>query len=140
MKTCLLLTALMLGAFTAAHSSLESSTPAADSTVQERPTEVSLTFGEAVEPRFSTFLVYPLGLGGGDPEALEEKADALLSRVLSTPDTKQIKTQLLTQAANATVTLALPEDLKPGSYAVMWRALSVDTHTVQDLLVFTYQP
>lgn len=84
MKTLLLLTALVLGAVTSAHSNLESSTPADDSTVQKRPTEVSLTFSEAVEPRFSTFVVYPLGQG--DPEALEEEADALLAQVLSATD------------------------------------------------------
>ena len=139
MKTLLFLTALVLGAFTLAHSSLESSTPADDSTVKKAPTEISLTFSEEIEPNFSTFVVYPLGQGE-DHEALEEKADALLVQVLSTPDGKELDAPLLTEKASATVTLALPKDLKPGSYAVMWRALSVDTHTVQDLMVFTYQP
>lgn len=35
---------------------------------------------------------------------------------------------------------SLPTDLAPGTYAVMWRALSVDTHTLQGFMVFTYQP
>ena len=42
--------------------------------------------------------------------------------------------------ANETVTLPLPDDLQPGAYAVVWRALSVDTHTMQDLITFTYRP
>ena len=142
MKTPLLRTVLTciltLGTLSFAHSSLVSSTPKDDSTVKERPAQISMTFSEEVEPQFSTFVVYPLGQG--DHEALEEKADTLLPQVLSKPDGNQVDAQLLTKEASDTVTLALPEDLKPGSYAVMWRALSVDTHTVQDLMVFTYQP
>lgn len=140
MKTRLLLTALVLGTLASAHSSLKASTPADDSTVRQRPASVHLTFSEAVEPEFSTFVVYPLGQTKGDHEALESRAEALLARVLSAPDGKQLQTQLETKEAGITVTLSLPEDLSPGTYAVMWRALSVDTHTVQDVLVFTYQP
>ena len=142
MKTPLLRTVLTciltLGTLSFAHSSLVSSSPKDDSTVKERPAQISMTFSEEVEPQFSTFVVYPLGQG--DHEALEEKADTLLPQVLSKPDGNQVDAQLMTKEASGTVTLALLEDLKPGSYAVMWRALSVDTHTVQDLMVFTYQP
>ena len=138
MKTALLLSILILGTLSFAHSSLVASTPADDSTVKKSPSQISLTFSEEVEPQFSTFVVYPLGQEK-DHEALEKQADALLPQVLSAPDGKQIDAQLTTQEASDTMTLALPQ-LKPGSYAVMWRALSVDTHTVQDLMVFTYQP
>ncbi len=143
MKTPLLCTVLTciltLGTLSFAHSSLVSSSPKDDSTVKERPTQISMTFSEEVEPQFSTFVVYPLGQEK-DHEALEEKADTLLPQVLSKPDGNQVNAKLTTQEASDTITLALPKDLKPGSYAVMWRALSVDTHTVQDLMVFTYQP
>ena len=138
MKTLLLLTVLTLGTLSFAHSSLVASSPEDDSTVKERPAQISLTFSEEVEPQFSTFVVYPLGQG--DHEALEKQADDLLPQVLAAPDGKQVDAKLTTQAASDTITLALPKDLKPGNYAVMWRALSVDTHTVQDLMVFTYQP
>ena len=139
MKTPLLVTVLTLGTLSFAHSSLVSSSPEDDSTVKERPAQISMTFSEEVEPQFSTFVVYPLGQEK-DHEALEEQADDLLPQVLSKPDGNQVDAQLTTQEASDTVTLKLPKDLKPGSYAVMWRALSVDTHTVQDLMVFTYQP
>ena len=142
MKTSLLCTVLTciltFGTLSFAHSSLVSSSPEDDSTVKERPAQISMTFSEEVEPQFSTFVVYPLGQG--NHEALEEKADTLLPQVLSKPDGNQVDAKLMTKEASGTVTLALPKDLKPGSYAVMWRALSVDTHTVQDLMVFTYQP
>lgn len=39
-----------------------------------------------------------------------------------------------------TVTVRLEEGLEPGAYAVMWRVLSVDSHTIEGFLTFTYDP
>jgi copper resistance protein C len=32
------------------------------------------------------------------------------------------------------------KDLEPGAYVLMWRALSVDTHTTQGSFIFVYAP
>lgn len=32
------------------------------------------------------------------------------------------------------------KDLEPGAYVLMWRVLSVDTHTTQGSFVFVYTP
>ena len=133
MKTLVLLMTLALGTPTFAHSGLASSTPPDGSTVRERPATVSLTFGEAVEPRFSTFAVVPLDEAGVDPEALFE-------RVLSGSGGEQVAARVVTEEASETVSLSLPDDLAPGRYAVLWRTVSVDTHTAQNMMVFTYQP
>lgn len=97
-------------------------------------------FSEEVETGFSSFVVYSLGKAGVNHEALESEAEALLARVLTKPDKRQVDAVLDVQGASETVPLSLPENLAPGTYAVMWRALSVDTHTLQDFMVFTYQP
>ena len=39
-----------------------------------------------------------------------------------------------------TVTLRLKDGLEPGAYAVMWNVLSVDSHTIEGFLTFTYDP
>ncbi len=131
MRTLLLLTTLLLGTVGFTHSSLVSSRPAADSTVRERPATVTLTFSEAVEPRFSTFVVVPLGEAEADPEAL-------LERVLSAPDNTQVAAQVVTKEASEMILLSLPADLTPGRYAVVWRALSVDSHTIEGFLTFSH--
>jgi methionine-rich copper-binding protein CopC len=38
------------------------------------------------------------------------------------------------------IVIRLKSDLRPGAFAVMWRTLSVDTHTTQGFYVFTYAP
>ncbi len=39
-----------------------------------------------------------------------------------------------------TITLRLKEDLPAGTYVVMWRLLSIDTHTTEDFMIFTLEP
>lgn len=62
--------------------------------------------------------------------------EALLARALGAPDSEQVAARVVTKEASKTVSLSLPGDLAPVSYAVVWRALSVDTYTKQDLTVF----
>lgn len=44
------------------------------------------------------------------------------------------------EGRSETVTLQLKDDLEPGAYAVMWKVLSVDSHTIEGFLTFTYHP
>jgi methionine-rich copper-binding protein CopC len=54
---------------------------------------------------------------------------------------ERIDAGLKTQGRTAeNVTISLKPGLKPGAYVVMWRVLSVDTHTTSGFFVFVYQP
>jgi len=131
-----------------AHSELASSTPADGDVLGAPPTEVSLTFTEPVEVRFSTFKVYPLGADSGpdapDAEArLNGLAGALVSEVLETQgddDARADRGVRTGERTAETVTLPLKEGLGAGVYVVMWRVLSVDTHTMQGFLTFRVAP
>ena len=70
-------------------------------------------------------------------------AGAMVSQVLETRDDEAARADAgtaTTEATSKTVTLNLKPDLSPGTYVVMWRALSVDTHSEDGYYVFTYQP
>lgn len=138
------LAALTLIGAAAAHSSLKSSTPENGSTLAEAPSEVTLEMKEAVEVRFSIFKVYPLETS---PELsrreLTAAAEALIEEVLELRDDDEarVDTGVVTEERTTpTITLSLREDLEPGSYLVMWRALSIDSHTTEGFIIFTFDP
>ena len=147
MKCALILT-LALAGVGVAHSELESSTPAANEALQTAPTEVKLTFSEDAEVRFSTFKVYRLDtdvdLSAENAEArLNGLAGQLVSEVLGAQGDDEARADTGVSAderTSAEIALPLKDDLGPGHYVVMWRVLSVDTHTSQGFYVFTYAP
>lgn len=110
--------AFVAGAATAAqaHAHLDHATPAVGSTVSPAPKEVVLWFSEALEPAFSTIEVQD-GKGAA--------VQASKSRV----DPKQ-RTQMNVRLKH----------LAPGTYKVLWHALSVDTHRTQGSFSFTVGP
>ena len=90
--------------------------PAVDSTVAQPPTEVSLWFTEALEAKFSTI----------------EVRDAQGRPVQAGP---------ATLARDNTAQLRVPlKALSPGTYKVIWRVLSVDTHRTQGDFTFRVGP
>jgi periplasmic copper chaperone A len=96
-----------------AHAVQRSASPSADSTVTQPPQEVTITFSEAVEPRFSTIEITGAGgqrldQGGAHPAA---------------GDGKQLGVALA----------ALPA----GTYTVTWHVTSVDTHKTDGHYQFT---
>jgi len=143
-----LLAALTLIGAASAHAELEESTPAAGETVRTLPEAVTLNFTEPLEVRFSTFKVYPLGadldMSAEDARArLNGLAGALVSEVLTAQGDEAARADAGVSTAERTsreITLPLKDGLEPGHYVVMWRALSVDTHTTQGFYVFTYAP
>lgn len=141
----LLITALGLGV-TYAHATLETSEPAKDAVLNAAPSEVTLSFTEPVELRFSLFKVYPLAkeVDLGEDRAflrLNGLAGALAKEVLEVQDDARADTAVLSEEARSeTITLGLKEGLEPGAYTVMWRVLSVDTHTTQGQFVFVIDP
>ncbi len=108
MKRMLVLFYLALLTFGAvgveAHAFLERANPGVGSTIKASPKEVSIHFSEAVEPAFSTIQV--LNAAGKEVD----KRDLHLTG----SDQRQLA-----------VSLTL---LRPGTYTVVWRAVSVDTH------------
>ena len=87
-----------------AHAFLKDAVPGVDSTVQTSPNEVRIRFTENVEPSFSKIQVF-------DASGKQvDKGDVHLD-----PDD------------HALLHVSLPS-LSPGTYKVIWRVVSVDTH------------
>jgi len=99
-----------------AHAHLDHSTPAVGSTVAQSPKEVSQWFTEALEAKFSTI----------------EVRDA---------QGKPMQAGPATLARDNTAQLRVPlKPLPPGTYKVIWRVLSVDTHRTEGDFTFRVGP
>jgi copper resistance protein C len=99
-----------------AHALLKAATPAVGSTVKTMPSELTIVFSEAVEPRFSSIEVHDAAgarIDKNDPHTAPDNANRL------------------------TVTL---RPAPPGTYTVIWHAVSVDTHRTQGRYGFKLEP
>jgi copper resistance protein C len=126
-----------------AHAFLNSSVPSADSTVSTPPKEVKLSYSEPVEIRFSIFKVYKLSAApGADMRALHAVAADLVSADLLKRGDEAARSDagVATTTRTGTDIVVRLKDLEPGAYVLMWRVLSVDTHTTQGSFVFVYTP
>ena len=95
-----------------AHAFLERAEPAVGSTVQASPSEVRVLFTEKIEPALSTVHVF-------DASGKEvDKRDVHLDR-----------------SNHALLHVSLPQ-LEAGSYKVVWRVVSVDTHVTNGSFSF----
>ena len=123
-----------------AHAYLETSNPATGATLQAAPEQITLNFSEPLELRFSTFKVAPLETDATDPREVKLAAMDLVEEVVGSESEAQLEVDMLTAERTAReVVLGLPE-LAPGTYVVMWRLLSTDTHTSDDFVTFTVSP
>jgi methionine-rich copper-binding protein CopC len=104
--------ALMLPGYAQAHAHLDHAKPAVGSTVTAAPKEVTLWFTEALEPKFSTIEVHDA----------EGKAMQAGPAKPVPGNTAQLQVSL--------------KALTPGTYTVIWHALSVDTHRSQGTFTF----
>ena len=96
-----------------AHAHLDHSIPKAGASVSPAPKEVAIWFTEALEPKFSSIDV----------------RDSKGGRVTD---------GTATLAPGNTAELRVPlKSLPPGTYKVIWRVLSVDTHRTQGDFTFT---
>lgn len=96
-----------------AHAFLDHAEPKVGGTITNSPTEIKIWFTQNLEPAFSTLAVRDAH--GGEVD----KKDAHLD--------DQNKSLLL---------VSLPP-LPPGTYTVLWHAVSVDTHQTQGHFEFT---
>ena len=95
---------LLLAARANAHGFLEHSDPSVGSKVHSAPAAVRIWFTEAIEPRFSSIQVFDAT--GKQVDKKDTHSDP--------PNRSQLQ-------------VSLPR-LGPGSYKVIWRIVSVDTH------------
>lgn len=99
-----------------AHAHLDHAQPAPGAKLATAPNEVAIWFTEAVEPKFSSIVVQ-----NAKGVAMQTGAAALA------PDNR----------AQLSVKL---RQLSPGTYKVLWRVLSVDTHRSQGSFSFSVGP
>jgi copper transport protein len=96
-----------------AHATLESSNPASDSQLDRAPTQITLSFSEAVS--ISPRSVQLFSCAGGRATLGEPKHGAKSSQVNTSVDSA----------------------LDPGRYLVVWRVISADSHPVDGAFYFT---
>jgi copper resistance protein C len=98
-----------------AHAMLDHASPAVGSTVASPPKDVVISFTEKLEPKFS-------GIEVRDAKGAEMQTG---------------KAMLGGAATDLRVSL---KPLPPGTYKVIWRVLSVDTHRTQGSFSFKVGP
>jgi len=98
-----------------AHAHLDHATPAPGSTIKPAPSEVVLSFTEKLEPKFSSI------------EVRDGKGAAVQTG------------KAHTGGGAAELRVAL-KPLPPGTYKVIWRVLSVDTHRTNGSFTFRVGP
>ena len=98
------------------HAFLDHATPAVGSTVHTAPREVRLWFSEPLEPAFSRLQVF---------DASGKPVDGGDGRV---------------DASDRSVLMATLAALPPGTYRVVWRVVSIDTHVTEGDFTFDVAP
>lgn len=128
----------------AGHAYLTQSSPANLAIVDAHLEAIHITFSEPIEVRFSLFKLYPLDVEPGlEGRQLALAARDLASRVLPLHGDEDARVPVSVEAGGRTsdeINLILQGELRPGAYVVMWRVLSIDTHTTEDFIVFNYLP
>ena len=99
-----------------AHGFLEHSDPSVGSKVHSAPADVRIWFTEAIEPRFSSIQVF---------DATGKQID---------------KKDTHSDPSNHSLFQVLLPRLGPGSYKVIWRIVSVDTHRTNGDFTFQILP
>ncbi len=141
-----MVTLVLLGALAGTalgHASMTGGTPAADATLTTPPSEVRLRFSERIEVAFSHVKVYRLDVAEEEqvPAAASDLVRAVLERRDDTDEAGRVDTGVLEPARGGSeIVIQLEESLAPGRYVVMWKVLSVDSHTTEGHYVFTYKP
>jgi methionine-rich copper-binding protein CopC len=99
-----------------AHAFLDHANPAVGSKVHGSPSEVKVWFSEKLEPAFSKLQVF-----NGTGQQVDKRDQRL-------------------DPHNAALLIVSVPPLKPGIYEVVWRVVSVDTHTTQGSFTFEILP
>lgn len=139
--------ALSLAVPAFAHAHLTASTPVDGAVLDTAPSSVALSFTEAVQKRFSLFAVVPLEVPPVAGESAKEHSQRTYGLAAQLADdvmavAGKVDGRVDTGLADASgaskdVTITLRDKLPAGTYVVVWRVLSVDTHVSQGIVVFT---
>jgi methionine-rich copper-binding protein CopC len=118
MRTILTAIAILVATICAAsaHAGLDRASPAVGGTVAQAPKEVVLWFTDKLEPAFSSITVQ------------DEKGEPVHAGKAEVDRTTRTQIRVPLKA------------LSPGTYKVMWRVLSVDTHRVEGTFTFRVAP
>ncbi len=143
MRISLLLLIFSLLGFSQAHAYLTASEPSAGTVLVTLPPSISLSMSEEVELKFSLFKIYRLDTEPEDKKALVTAAKSLLEEKikLKNDEAERADTGILNEEKrSSTITIGLKEGLEPGLYIIIWKVLSVDSHSSEDFTYFFYQP
>jgi methionine-rich copper-binding protein CopC len=100
----------------AAHASLVRSSPSSGAVLTQAPSEIRLSFNEAIEGRFSSVTV--------------SRSDGQKVQAGRASVDPQKRSELV---------VSLPA-LRPGKYQVSWRATSADSHRIEGRFAFEVRP
>jgi len=113
-RTIAALGSLLFSTTAFAHAHLDHASPAPGSTVTQAPKEVVLTFTEMLEPKFSSI------------EVRDAKGTVVQAGKAHGGGATELRVAL--------------KPLPPGTYKVIWRVLSVDTHRTNGSFTFRVGP
>lgn len=142
MRRFVLVLAFVVSAALAAwsHAHLRSSSPRAGAVLKEMPSSISLEFTEPIEMKFSRFYLVRLAVA---PNATAAQLQAAVKVFFDTPPTAKVRLEsgLSPNTGHANrVGMYVDPHNGPGTYAVIWKALSVDGHAVKDSMIFRVVP
>lgn len=112
-----LIVASLLGTAAFAHADLQSAEPAAGSAATTSPTQIRITFSEAVIAKFSGV-------------ELKDQAGKLIATGNAVVD----------PANKSVLVVPISEQLPAGNYTVEWHAVSEDSHRVKGAYSFSVRP
>jgi copper resistance protein C len=126
-----------------AHANLNAASIKEGETVRVMPRTITLEFSEAVEVGFSRFKLVALEPKIKKLKDANSAAEAMLEATLDKHDDE--KTRADDGLHNpppvaAKLEVKLKAKLPAGWYVMMWKVLSIDSHTGSDFFVFQYKP
>ncbi len=116
---------MLLASEVLSHARLTESMPAEGGTLSADNATITLSFSEALQPRFSDFAVHFLG----------EHADAAGTR-----DNRLPRQAPEVDSSRSLIELSLPPTSEPGWYLLDWEVLAEDGHTTSGKLRFQLRP
>jgi copper resistance protein C len=129
--------------FVLAHSNLNVSSIQDGETVRVMPKTITLEFSEAVETGFSRFKLIALEPKIKTLKDANSAAEAMLEATLDKREDEKTRADEglhHAPAVAAKLEVKLKAKLPAGWYVMMWKVLSIDSHTGSDFFVFQYKP
>jgi copper resistance protein C len=126
-----------------AHANLNAASIKEGETVRVMPKTITLEFSEAVETGFSRFKLVALDPKIKTLKDANSAAEAMLEATLDKRDDEKTRADDGLQnppPVASKLEVKLKAKLPAGWYVMMWKVLSIDSHTGSDFFVFQYKP